>query len=118
MTLRDRLHLWATLAEIRVRSLLARVRVPKTPGGQFVYGFCDQFLYYFIVCANFRAVAIGLKCATASTDVLITVQAFISKKIAIDKEEARSWWVGAGEAVGGGLGSILSIYVTQKLFGR
>lgn len=94
------------------------LKVPTTPLGQFVYGFCDQFLYFFIVCANFRAVAIGLKLATASTDVLITAQAFVSKKLAIDKEEMRTWWVGAGEMVGGGLGSILSIWVTQKIFGR
>jgi hypothetical protein len=83
-----------------------------------LYGFCDQFLYFFVVCANFRAVAIGLKAATAGTDVLITVQAFVSKKLAIDKEEARTWWVGAGEAVGGGLGSILSISVTKHIFGQ
>ena len=92
--------------------------MPSTPLGQFVYGFCDQFLYFFIVCANFRAVAIGLKCATAGTDVLITAQAFISKKFAIDKEEARTWWIGLGETVGGGLGSILSIVITKKIFGR
>jgi hypothetical protein len=114
----DVAHARAAAIEVRVRRLIGRARMPKTRRGQFVYGFCDQFLYFFIVCANFRAVAIGLKCATAGTDVLITAQAFISKKLAIDKEEARTWWVGAGEAVGGGLGSILSIYVTQKLFGR
>lgn len=94
------------------------LKMPKTRFGQFVYGFCDQFLYFFIVCANFRAVAIGLKFATASTDVLITMQAFASKKFAIDKEEARTWYVGAGETVGGGLGSILSIVLTKKIFGR
>ena len=96
----------------------AWLKMPSTPLGQFVYGFCDQFLYFFIVCANFRAVAIGLKCATAGTDVLITAQAFISKKFAIDKEEARTWWIGLGETVGGGLGSILSIVITKKIFGR
>ena len=96
----------------------AWLQMPKSPAGQFFYGFVDQFLYFFIVCANFRAVAIGLKCATASTDVLITAQAFISKKLAIDKEEARTWYVGIGETVGGGLGSILSIVITQKIFGR
>lgn len=118
MTLSDRLHLLAAITEVRVRRLLAKARVPKTRAGQFVYGFFDQFLMYFVLCANFRAVAIGLKAATATTDVLITAQAFISKKLCIDKSDARTWWVGAGEACGGGLGSILSIYVTQKLFGR
>ncbi len=96
----------------------AWLQMPKSRTGQFVYGFVDQFLYFFIVCANFRALAIGLKCATAGTDVLITAQAFISKKLAIDKEEARTWWVGIGETVGGGLGSILSIVITKKIFGR
>jgi hypothetical protein len=94
------------------------LRVPESRTGQFLYGFADQFLYFFVVCANFRAVAIGLKCATASTDVLITAQAFISKKFAIDKEECRTYWVGLGETIGGGLGSILSIWVTQRIFGR
>jgi hypothetical protein len=96
----------------------AWLRVPQSRLGQFAYGFADQFILYFIICANFRAVAIGLKCATATTDVLITAQSFVSKKLAIDKEEARTWWVGAGEAVGGGLGSILSIILTKKVFGQ
>jgi len=73
---------------------------------------------YFVICANFRAVAIGLKCATAGTDVLITMQAFISRKLCIDKEDARTWWVGAGETFGGGFGSILSIVLTKKVFGQ
>ena len=92
--------------------------MPTTWYGQMVYGFADQFLYYFIVCANMRAVAIGLKVATVSTDVLITMQGFIGHKLSIDKDEARTWWVGAGQSIGGGLGSILSIWVTQKVFGR
>ncbi len=96
----------------------AWLKMPQTWYGQFLYGFADQFLYYFVVCANFRAVAIGLKAATFGTDVLITMQAFVSKKLCVDKEEARTWWVGAGETFGGGLGSILSIILTKKVFGQ
>lgn len=97
---------------------LDRTWIPTTWYGQMLYGFTDQFLYYFIVCANMRAVAIGLKVATVSTDVLITLQGFIGHKVSIDRTEARTWWVGAGQSIGGGLGSILSIWVTQRIFGR
>ena len=94
------------------------LKVPTTGWGQLFYGMLTQFTYFFIVSANFRAIAIGLKCATVVTDALICAQAFAVGKLAIDKEEARTWWVGAGETVGGAAGSVLSIVVTQKLFGR
>ena len=96
----------------------AWLKMPASKLGQFCYGFVDQFIFFFLACANMRAVALALKSATVATDMMITITAFTSKKFAIDKEEARTWYVGAGETIGGGLGSLLSIWVTQRIFGR
>lgn len=74
-------------------------------------------LSFFVVCANFRALAIGLYIWTAATDMLIVLQNMIMAKIFIEDEKARDAWSIAGATIGGACGSLLSIWVTKHLFG-
>lgn len=91
---------------------------PKSRVGQFFFMFGTELISFFIICANFRAVALGSYFWTALTDTLFSAQAFVIGKLMIDEPNARSWAAGAGCTIGGTCGSLLSIYVTKHLYGH
>jgi len=95
-----------------------RFGFPKTRFGQLAFFFTTQFLSYFLFVANTRAFTQGSYTWTWVTDTLLAGQAFILAKLMIDKKEGRGLWAGIGYVLGGPVGSLLSIYVTKRLYGH
>lgn len=93
------------------------MKLPEQAWKRFAIFFASQMISFFIICANFRALAQGLYCWTAFTDTLIVFQNMMMAKIFIEDANARDKWSIAGATIGGACGSVLSIYVTKHLFG-
>lgn len=91
--------------------------IPRSSCGQFVFFAVQTALSYFVICANFRAIALGYYAATAVTDGLLTFLNAVVAKLAIEDANGRTWAAIAGSTVGGMAGSLASIWVTKHLFG-
>lgn len=91
--------------------------IPKSKAGQFAISFAFEFIAYFIVVANTRAFTQGSYFWTGLTDLLFSAQSFLVGKLMVDHKEFRSWAAGAGVVLGGTSGSLLSIFITKKLYG-
>jgi hypothetical protein len=94
------------------------VRVPKTPTMQFFFYGSTELFTFFIITANFRAIAIGSYWWAGVTDYLTVLVNFWVGKLMMDDAKNRSWWVGFGFATGGTIGTLLSIWATKHLYGR
>lgn len=93
------------------------MKLPNNKWARFGIFFANQMLSFFVVTANFRALAIGLYAWTAITDTWIVFQNMIMAKLFIEDEKARDKWSIAGATIGGACGSVLSIWVTKHVFG-
>lgn len=72
-----------------------------------------QFLSYFIVTFNYRAVAEVSYSGTFVTDVLIAALSFSSiKRVA----EARTWHERIGYIVGGSIGAQIALFLSTYFF--
>jgi hypothetical protein len=91
---------------------------PKSPFGQFSVMFTTELISFFILVANTRAFTQANYFWTAVTDTIFSAQGFLLFKMMADDENARSWASGIGCTLGGTIGSLLSIYVTKKIFGQ
>ena len=91
--------------------------VPQSKWGQFLFGFVSEFVSFFVIVANSRAVAQGSYQWTAATDAFFSLQKFAMGKLMIDKKEMRTWATGLGTIMGGTCGSLCSIFVTKHLYG-
>lgn len=92
--------------------------VPRNRAGQFFFFGAIEFVSFFLIVANNRAVAQGNYMWTAVTDGLFGLQGFAVFKMAIDDPNARTWASGLGSTVGGTLGSMFSIWLTKRLYGQ
>lgn len=95
----------------------AWMKVPTDPLGQFVFFAAAEFVSFFVISSNFRAIAIGNYFWAGTTDFMTLVQNFAIGKLMMDDERMRTWYVGLGAAVGGTLGTLVSIYVTKRIYG-
>lgn len=86
--------------------------------GQFLFFAGMEFISFFIICSNYRAVAIGSYFWSGLTDFLVLVQNGCLGKLAIDDKRARTWFAVAGTAIGGTCGSLTAIWVTKHILGR
>ena len=77
-----------------------------------------ELFTFFIITANFRAIALGNYFWAGVTDYLTVLVNFGVGKLMMDDAKHRSWWVGFGFATGGTIGTLLSIWVTKHLYGR
>jgi len=81
----------------------------------FLTFFFSQLLAYFLVTANYRAIAQGRYFWTAITDLLYaTVQFYLIKKIADSKQTGVAL---VGYVSGGVVGSLTAIWLTKLIFG-
>lgn len=94
------------------------MKLPDHGWKRFLIFFTSQLISFFVIAANFRALAIGLYAWTALTDTLIVFQNMMMAKIFIENQNARDKWSIAGATIGGACGSVLSIYVTKHVFGN
>jgi hypothetical protein len=79
----------------------------------FFLFFIMQYIMYFLLTCNFRAVAQGKYFYTISTDMMISAAQFwLVKKIG-EAGNLNGWY---GMIAGGGLGSITGIWITKKIF--
>jgi hypothetical protein len=97
---------------------MARIHVPHSPLGKFCFFFATQCLSYFLFVANARAYTQGLYLWTGATDGLFAMQSFIMLQLIAKDAQASGFWAGAGYTLGGVFGSLLSIFVTQHLYGH
>jgi hypothetical protein len=93
------------------------VKVPQSKVGQFVFAFVVEFISFFIIVANTRALAQGSYLWTGVTDFGFGIQAFAIGKLMIDNKECRTWAFGLGSTAGGTCGSLFSIFITKHLYG-
>jgi hypothetical protein len=94
-----------------------KFKIPHNPYYRFVFCFFIELIAFFLICANFRAVAQGLYFWTAFTDMIIVFNGMLVTKMLFDDEKSRDWVSIFGYTFGGATGSVISIYVTKHLFG-
>jgi hypothetical protein len=85
---------------------------------RFAFWFCIQFVQYGLVVANGRAYVLGSYGATAVTDLSIATLNFVMTIKMVENKEHRDRWSMAGYVLGGTLGSLASIYITTRVYGR
>ena len=93
------------------------MKLPDNKAVRLSILFASQLVSYFVLTANFRAIAHGLYFWTALTDLWITFQGMLLTKLLIEDERTRSWLSIAAFAVGGACGSLLSIWATKQFGG-
>lgn len=94
------------------------LHLPTKPWSQFLFFGATELFTFFIITANFRAIAIGSYWWAGVTDYLTVLVNFAVAKVMMGDEKHRTWWVGVGLATGGTLGTLFSIYVTKRLYGQ
>lgn len=92
--------------------------VPKNPVAQFFFFGLLELFTFFVISANFRAIAIGSYFWAGTTDFATVLVNFGVGKVMMDDAKNRTWWVGIGAACGGTIGTLLSIWATTHLYGR
>lgn len=82
----------------------------------FLKFFAVQCVQYFLITANYRAIAQGSYAWTAGTDFMFAgINFMLIKKIA-DSDKNR--WAWAGYTLGGVVGSLGAIYLTKLVYGK
>jgi hypothetical protein len=94
-----------------------KFKTPENSYLRFLFCFVIEVIAFFLVCANFRAIALGLYFWTAVTDMIIVFNGMLVTKMLFDDEKSRDWVSIAGYTLGGATGSVLSIWVTKHIFG-
>src|ERR1700728_4026507 len=95
-----------------------KLKVPDSSLGQLLFFFTLQFIAYFMFVANTRAFTQANYGWTWITDTWLAAQSFAISKLMIDQKEGRGLWAGIGYTLGGPIGSLLSIYLTKRLYGH
>jgi hypothetical protein len=95
-----------------------KLSVPESGPGRFAFFFITQMVSYFALVANARAFNQALYTYTALTDGFIAAQQFILVRLIAKDENSGGPWSFAGTVMGGVTGSLMSIWVTQHLYGH
>ena len=82
----------------------------------FAYFFGVQFLNYAVLCWNIRAVAQAWYLSLFFTDILLAWIGF--HMIGQVAEARKSRTAMAGYVLGGACGSLVSVWITRRLFGQ
>lgn len=93
------------------------IKVPVTKLGQFLFFFVSEFICFFIIVANTRAVALANYFGAAATDIAFGFQAWAMLKLTVENKDARTFTGGCGSTLGGTCGTLLSIWATKHFFG-
>lgn len=87
------------------------------PVGQFFFFGVTELFTFFLITANFRAIALGNYFWAGTTDFATLMVNFSLFRVMTGEERMRSWYVGVGSSCGGTIGTLLSIYVTKHVYG-
>jgi hypothetical protein len=91
------------------------VPVKSTSFRDFWFFFGVQFLSYAIICWNWRAIAQGRYASIFVSDMIFAgVNFLLIKRVS----EAKSKAALAGYVLGGACGSLVSVWITRKLYGE
>ena len=91
--------------------------VPQTRSGQFLFFFVSEFICFFIIVADTRAIALGSYLGATFTNLAFGMQAWLVQKLVVENKEARSIYAGLGSTIGGTCGTLLSILTTKHIYG-
>ena len=94
------------------------MRVPDNKIARIALFFGLEFVSFFCIASNFRALARGLYVWTAVTDAALVFQGILITKMLIEDERARDWLSIVAFTIGGACGSLLSIWVTDLIWGH
>lgn len=83
----------------------------------FLFWFAAEFVIYGLVVANGRAYNQANYVATLGTDMLISAFNFWFAVKFIEGKDNRTWPALAGCVLGGGAGSVCSIWLTIAVYG-
>ncbi len=94
------------------------LKIPTSTVGRAMFFGSTELLTFFIITANFRAIALGNYFWAGLTDYLTVLVNFGVGKLMMDDAKYHTWWIGIGFATGGTIGTLLSIWMTKHLYGR
>lgn len=83
----------------------------------FLFWFAAEAWIYALVVANGRAYVLANYPATFITDMIISGNTFWFAKKFLDDKDNREWPAMLGCILGGGTGSLLSIFITSRMYG-
>lgn len=83
----------------------------------FAFWFCAEFVLYSLVVANGRAYNQGHYLYTLATDMMISAFNFWFAVKFIEGKDNRTWPALLGCVLGGGAGSLCSIWLTKLVYG-
>jgi hypothetical protein len=82
---------------------------------QFLIFFLIQAISYGVICWNYRAVAQARYFSIGISDMgCAAISWTLIKRIG----EAKSYWAQAGYILGGACGSLVSVWITKRIFGQ
>jgi hypothetical protein len=84
---------------------------------RFAFWFAMEFISFALVVANGRAYNQGHYGWTLGTDMVISGFHFYAGAKFVEDDKNRDRWSMAGCVLGGGLGSVFSIFVTKWAYG-
>jgi hypothetical protein len=84
----------------------------------FGFWFCAEFFLYGMIVANGRAYNQGHYGWTLATDMIISGFNFWFAVKFIEGKDNRTRWAMLGCVLGGGTGSICSIFLTKMVYGQ
>lgn len=93
------------------------MKAPDSKVARFALFYACECVSFFVIAANFRALAFSLYGWTAVTDGFLVALNMVIAKLMFEDERARDWLAVAAFTLGGMTGSVLSIYVTKHLWG-
>jgi hypothetical protein len=84
----------------------------------FAFWFAAEFILYGLIVANGRAYNQGHYAATLVTDMAISAFNFTIGVRFIENADNRNRWAMLGCVLGGGAGSLCSIFLTKMVYGQ
>jgi hypothetical protein len=85
---------------------------------RFLFWFAAEFVLFALVVANGRAYVQANYTATVATDMMISAFNFYFAKKFINDKDNQDGWSMAGCILGGGTGSVFSIFLTKVIYGQ
>lgn len=105
------------LKKQRGRGKRKRLKIPKTPWGQFGFFFALELVSCAILVAATRAEAQGNYLWTTVMSLLWETQVFGTWLLMYEDKNARTLFSGAGMILGATAGADLALFITKHLYG-
>ena len=84
---------------------------------EFALFFGIQFLFYGLLCWNYRAIAQARYASVGLSDLCCAATSFTLIKMIADPDK-KSKWAFSGYVLGGACGSLFSVWMSKGVFGQ